>query len=62
MNVIYTFDTTTFNKIHFEESITHFNVKIKFISYSFNGQLKIIFDKILTENQEYELLNILTIP
>ena len=61
MNIIYTFNTTNFNQIDFEKKIKNWNLKIKFISYSFTGQLKCIFDKILTEKQEFELLEFLNI-
>ena len=61
MNCLYTFEINIFNKTKFEEYIKTLNLKIKFISYSFDGQLKCIFDKTITEKQEFELLEFLNI-
>lgn len=54
--VLYTFD----NIINFNKEILEIlTFDIKFISYGDN-QLKIIFNNLLTNEQEFELLNILT--
>lgn len=52
--VLYTFD----NIINFNKDYI-IAYDIKFISYGDN-QLKIIFNNVLTNEQEFELLNILT--
>jgi len=57
---LYTFDNViNFDKTNFQEKIKHFNVKIIFSSYSFDNQLKLIFDKIISSDQEFELLDLL---
>jgi hypothetical protein len=53
--ILYTFDNiTNFNK----DFLNTTTFDIKFISYGDN-QLKIIFNNILTNDQEFELLDIL---
>ena len=60
MTVMYTFDNVIeFNKQEFKEKIKYFDIKIVYCSYSFNNVLKLVFNKIITCDQELELLDIL---